>query len=148
MDRPEVTNRPERRTAILARELKRYNIDIAALSETRFLESGSLTEELAGYTFYWSGKSRGERRDHGVGFAIKTSIVKLLPNNPVPINERLSSLRIPIRKKRHLLLISAYAPTLEYPPEDKDRFYQQLSETINNNTKDKLIILGYFAGGL
>ncbi|XP_044182761.1 uncharacterized protein LOC122963391 [Acropora millepora] len=40
-------NRPERRTALVTRELKRYNLDIAALSETKFLDKGvlSVTEE-------------------------------------------------------------------------------------------------------
>ena len=41
-------NLPHRKTALLARELARYNIDIAALSETRFSEEGSLVEERRG----------------------------------------------------------------------------------------------------
>nr|VZH92139.1 unnamed protein product [Spirometra erinaceieuropaei] len=35
-----MSNRPERRTALVARELARYKVDIAALSETRFSEQG------------------------------------------------------------------------------------------------------------
>ena len=42
---------PERRTALVARELARYRIDIAALSETRFPDKGQLTEIGGGYTF-------------------------------------------------------------------------------------------------
>ena len=49
-------------------ELTKYNIDIAVLSETRFPVSGSLN--ALEYTFYWSGKPSGERREDGVGFAI------------------------------------------------------------------------------
>ena len=52
------SKRPERMTAIIGHELSRYNIDIAALSETRLAETGDLTEVGAGYTFYWSGKGR------------------------------------------------------------------------------------------
>ena len=48
--------RPERSTDLVARELQRYNIDIAALSETRLPDSGTLKEHSAGYTFYWQGK--------------------------------------------------------------------------------------------
>nr|VZI35415.1 unnamed protein product [Spirometra erinaceieuropaei] len=40
------SNRPERRTALVARELARYNVDIAALSETRFSEQGQLEEGI------------------------------------------------------------------------------------------------------
>ena len=36
----DTANRPERRTALVAAELKRYNIDIAALSETPLAEEG------------------------------------------------------------------------------------------------------------
>ena len=74
--------RPERRTALVGRELARYNIDIAALSETRFAEEGHLKEVGAGYTFFWSGRSREERREAGVGFAIKNELVTKLPSLP------------------------------------------------------------------
>ena len=40
-----------RRTALIACELARYNIDIAALSETRLPDEGSLVETGTGYTF-------------------------------------------------------------------------------------------------
>ncbi|BFY98783.1 hypothetical protein BsWGS_01823 [Bradybaena similaris] len=49
--------RPERRTALIARELNRYKIDIAALSETRLAGEGQITEDGAGYTFFWSGRT-------------------------------------------------------------------------------------------
>ena len=69
----ETTNIPERRTSLVAMELAKYNIDIAVLSETRFHASGSLND--LEYTFYWSGKPNGERREAGVGFAIKRDIM-------------------------------------------------------------------------
>ncbi|KAF7242042.1 Craniofacial development protein 2 [Varanus komodoensis] len=37
-------DQPERRTALVARELTRFNIDIAALCETRLANEGQLTE--------------------------------------------------------------------------------------------------------
>ncbi|VDL98302.1 unnamed protein product [Schistocephalus solidus] len=48
-----------RRTVLVARELARYNVDIAALSETCFSEPGQLEEVGAGYTF-WSGRPKAE----------------------------------------------------------------------------------------
>ena len=44
-------DRPERRTALVARELDRYNIHIAALSETRLANEGQLTEAKADTPF-------------------------------------------------------------------------------------------------
>ncbi|BHF69579.1 hypothetical protein SprV_0301262500 [Sparganum proliferum] len=51
LDNPS-TNRPERRTALVARELARYKVDIVALSEIRFSEQGRQEEAGAGYTFF------------------------------------------------------------------------------------------------
>ena len=51
MDREEA-DRPMRRTALVAKELERYRIDIAALSETRFPGEGQLKEVGSGYTFF------------------------------------------------------------------------------------------------
>ena len=48
-------NRPERRSAFISRELKKYDIDLAALSEVRLLDSGSIQEE-GGLTIFWSGR--------------------------------------------------------------------------------------------
>ena len=59
----EVADRPERRTALVAMELAKYNIYIAALCETRFSESGSLND--LEYSFFWSGRPKGERREKG-----------------------------------------------------------------------------------
>ena len=49
-------DRPQRGTALVGRELGRYGIEIAALSETRFAEIGEIKEVGAGYTFFWSGR--------------------------------------------------------------------------------------------
>jgi len=59
------SERPPRRTALVAAELSRYNIDIAALCETRLADEGSLTEVGEGYTFFWRGLPADQRRLHG-----------------------------------------------------------------------------------
>ena len=43
----EAADRPEIRTALVAMELAKYNIDIAALCKTRFSESGILNDFLS-----------------------------------------------------------------------------------------------------
>ena len=62
-----------RKTAVIDKELTRLNIDIAALQETRLAEDGKIQE--ANYTFYWQGKSSDQPRQHGVGFAVRNSLV-------------------------------------------------------------------------
>ena len=138
-------DRPERRTALVARELDRYNIHIAALSETRLANEGQLTEAKAGYTFFWSGRSSEERREAGVGFAIRSNLVSKLTSLPKGLNDRLMHMRVPLKGKCHTTIISAYAPTMTNPEETKERFYADLEVLIASVPKeDKLIILGDF----
>nr|VZI27098.1 unnamed protein product [Spirometra erinaceieuropaei] len=146
LDNPR-SNRPERRTALVARELARYKVDIAALSETRFSEQGQLEEVGAGYTFFWSGRPKAERRDAGVAFAIRTDIVGRLPCLPQGINDRLMSLRLPLQRGgKFATIISAYAPPMSSPDATaRDKFYEDLHALLATVSKaDKLIVLGDF----
>lgn len=136
--------RPHRRTAIIAHELKRYGIDIAALNETRLSEEGSLTEVGEGYTFFWKGLPEGVQRNYGVAFAVKTSMLSSIPQSPIGVSEHLMSWRIPLTNSRYATLISAYAPTLD-AEESKDRFYSQLHTLFQSIPHDdKIILLGDF----
>ena len=47
-----------RKTAVINDELKRLNIDIATLQETRLADCGTLKEK--DYTFFWQGKRSNE----------------------------------------------------------------------------------------
>ena len=134
-------NRPERRTALVTRELKQYNVDIAALSETRFLDKGVLSEVGSGYTIFWSG--RKSERKAGVGFAVRTSLVSQLESQPKGINDRIMTMRLPLQDNRNATLISVFAPTMTNPDDIKEVFYQQLDVIVRSvPTADRLIILG------
>nr|VZI31861.1 unnamed protein product [Spirometra erinaceieuropaei] len=146
LDNPR-SNRPERRTALVARELARYKVDIAALSETRFSEQGQLEEVGAGYTFFWSGRPKAERRDAGVAFAIRTDIAGRLPCLTQGINDRLMRLRLPLRGGgKFATIIGAYAPPMTSPDAAAgDKFYEDLHALLATVSKaDKLIVLGDF----
>ena len=139
------SDRPQRRTALVGRELGRYDIQIAALSETRFADVGEIKEVGAGYTFFWSGCKSEERREAGVGFAIKTELVGKLSGLPKGINDRLMTLRLPLSGNKHATIVSAYAPTMTNPDEVKDKFYDDLDNVISATPRtDKLILLGDF----
>ena len=90
------TESPQRQTALVAQELYRYNIDIAALQETRLELQGTLQGK--NYTFFFIKKKPATRRYAGVGFAIANRFVKRLPMLPIGISERLIILRIPVGK--------------------------------------------------
>ena len=53
------------------------------------------------------------------------------------------TLRIPLAGNTHLTVISAYAPTMMYADEEKEAFYQLLSNTLHVIPRnDKLLFLG------
>ena len=92
----------------MAGELARYNIDIAALSETRVSDYTSFEEVGGGYTFFLQGLPNGLRRQYGVGFAIRTKLIPALGNKfPIGINERLMTMELNI-EGACVHLISAY----------------------------------------
>ncbi|XP_068599205.1 uncharacterized protein [Brachionichthys hirsutus] len=134
----QASHRPERRTAIISRELRKFQIDIAALSETRLADEGQLKEEKGGYTFFWKGKPANEPRIHGVGFAIKNCLINHLHELPVGVSERLMTVRL-------TTVISADAPTLDAQDEVKEAFSSDLDKILSEVPKeDKLILLGDF----
>ena len=134
-----------RPTAIVSRELARYNIDIAALSETRILGDSIISEDAGGYTFFLKGKPLGDKCYHGVGFAIRTKLVICLEGKyPIGINERLMTMCLPLDKFT-LSIISAYAPTLASSDVSKAEFYDKLSESIKSvPSSHKLLVMGDF----
>ena len=139
------TNRPERRTALVTMELAKYNIDIAVLSETRFRfhASGNLND--LEYTFYWCGKSNADRREAGIGFAIKKDIVAKLTEMPHPVSDRIMTMKMPLTKDRNATIVSAYTPTMANPGENKKTFYCQLKGILRNiPSTDKLLLIGDF----
>ena len=87
LDRNEA-NRPERRSTIISCELAKYDINIAALSEVRFPDSGNFREESSD-TFCWSGRPSGLKREAGVALAISNRLTAK------PVNERIITLRLP-----------------------------------------------------
>ena len=130
-----------RKTALIDRELHRLNIDIAALQETRLPSTGSVKEK--NYTFFWQGLGATDRRLHGVGFAVRSSLLSSI-DKPSQGTERMLSLRLHA-STGHVNITSAYAPTLSASVESNDTFYDQLEAKIKSiPTSEELFILGDF----
>ena len=134
-----------RRTALIACELARYNIDIAALCETRLPDEDSLAEMGTGYTFFLSGLPTVVRRIHGVGFAVRTSLLQSAQESPIAIDERLMTLRLPLAKNRLVTFVSIYSPTLDSSDDVKDRLCDTLYSTLRRISQgDKIVLQGNF----
>ena len=105
--------RPERGTALEATEQRRYCTDIAAPSKMRLAEEESLTETASEYTIFWKTKPVNEDRIHGIGYAVKTALLKNIPTLPSGFKERIMKFRSPLNKSHHITIVSAYATSAE-----------------------------------
>ena len=138
-------DRPQRRSALVASELARLDMDIVALSEVRFAEKGSIREGGAGYTLFWSEKNKDERRLSGVGFMIKTSIARKLQNLPAGHSDRIMSLRLSIQDNKFATALSVYVPIMQAETRVKEAFYRDPQNLVQQaDSKDKLLILADF----
>lgn len=124
--------RPERRTVLVCSVLAFFIIDVVALSETRILDEGRIDKVGSTYSIW---KMKPECQIHGVGFAIRTSLMQAHNLLPKAINKRLISLRIPLPHAIFLILISVYMPTLDSDEHVKDKFYRQLNDLSSCYTK-------------
>ncbi|XP_076041899.1 uncharacterized protein LOC143025776 [Oratosquilla oratoria] len=80
-----------RKTAVISSELLRLQVDIAALQETRLPDSGTLKEKE--FTFFWHGKSAEDGSEHGVGFAVRNTLLSMVEPGDKG-SERLMTLRL------------------------------------------------------
>lgn len=136
---------PEGKTALVSLALKKYNIDIAALSETRLAGSSQLEELKGGYVFSWSGKSEHEPRQSGVGFAVRSEIARSLSSMPKGISDRIMTLTLDLNGNTSATLVSCYVPTMASSEQEKNDFYNQLRNVISDvQDKSKLILMGDF----
>ena len=81
-------------------ELKRYDVDIHVLSETRLAREDSM-EEVGIYTLFWRGLQEDSPRMNGGRLRNKYSLLRYLLENLAGTNERLMTLRTALTKKRH-----------------------------------------------
>nr|VZH92207.1 unnamed protein product [Spirometra erinaceieuropaei] len=129
------SNRPERRTALVTRELARYKVEVTALSETQFSEQGQLEEDRA--------TRRGCRLRHPERHRGTTSLFAA--------GHQRSSDEAPSAPPgggggEFAPIISAYASPMSNPDvAARDKFYEDLHALLATVSKaDKLIVLGDF----
>ena len=128
------------RLPVLSAELRRMKLAIAALSEVR--RPGEGTTSSGGYTYYWSGRQDGLRRE-GVAVAILNHLCPAVVR-VTPVDERIMVVRM-----KHTLgfisLIAVYAPTEMGSLDSKEMFYAKLDSVTDQCPRgDILIVLGDF----
>lgn len=113
-----------------------FNIDIAALTETRIAEESQLREDGRDYIFFWKGNPSQERRIHRLEFAIQNDLLQNL-SSPDCINEHLMNLEV----KLDISVISEYAPKLHAEEHVKERFFYELYSFLSKILKEHKVVL-------
>ena len=79
-----------------------------------------------------------EKRESGVGFAIRSSLIEQFEDLPHGFSDRLMSCCLGLTNDRYATIISA-----SYQQEIIDQFYSDLSSIVSKtHVDDKLVILG------
>lgn len=121
-------------------DLNKYKIKIAAVQETRWIDSG--IHDMSQYCFYFSGASNN-RHEFGTGFFVSKSIDHLVLDF-VPVNKYICTLRIRTNKFK-VTLLNVHAPTEMQVDETKDAFYDELERIIASiPASDVIVPLGDF----
>ena len=75
-------SRPERRSALVAKELQQCSMGIVASSEMRIVNEDQFAELSDSCSFLWRGRWEEYKRESGVAFPVQTSIVASLEEFP------------------------------------------------------------------
>ncbi|KAI5737941.1 hypothetical protein M8J77_000982 [Diaphorina citri] len=117
-------------------EASRYNLDILAIQETRWIGTGNI--DKGDYKFIYGGT---DKHTFGTGFLIKKRFQNSIQDVKF-INDRISYLIIRGNFKP-IFILNAHAPTEDKDQETKDEFYEALDDTLDSfNRYGAKILMG------
>lgn len=125
----------------VAREMKKYQVDVLGISETRWIGCGN--ERLStGEQFIYSGKKEpNASHERGVGL-LMTRVAERALLDWEPISERIIKARFKTRFK-NITVVNVYAPTNDASEEEKLSFYDQLQSVVEKVPKrDVCMVIG------
>jgi hypothetical protein len=121
-------------------DLKNFKIQIAAVQETRWLDSG--IHAMLTHCFYFSGNTQN-KHEFGTGFIVDKSIDHAIIGF-MPINKYMCTLRMKTKKFK-VTILNVHAPTETKEDDIKDSFYSEMERVLNAiPTSDVKVIMGDF----
>nr|VZI24942.1 unnamed protein product [Spirometra erinaceieuropaei] len=129
-------------TALTARSLHQYNVDVCCLSEVRLPDSSSREIKIPGveshFTLYHSGP-RDSSGQHGVAIALSQQVdLALLAWEPV--SDRMAYVRLK-GQFTNISIVSVYAQTPADEQRGKEAFYSQLQALVERLPRRDLLIV-------
>ena len=122
------------------REMKRYNIDVLGLSETKARGNGMKAVDGASYVY--SGVTEG-RAKRGVAIIVAERWADCVRSWSC-VSERCVTVRLNVAGV-WLTLVQVYAPTDDTDSVAKDEFYAEVQEVMNRVPRgDRIIVMGDF----
>ena len=123
---------------LLQEELKKANVDIAVIPETKKKLKGS--QELEDYVLLYSGILTNKREAAGIAIMIKAKFKKRI-HSYMFVNERILQLKYKLQRG-YLTLLAVYGPE-EGKTEQTEEFYETLQDQLDTTNKyDYIIVAG------
>ena len=120
-------------------EMRRFNLHVLGVSESRWNGSGRMGT-TTGETVLYSGRDDDQHHE-GVAIILKKGLAKCLLEWK-PVSSRLMSARLK-GKHTNITIIQCYAPTNDNSDERKDEFYDQLQTEVEKAPRhDLLVVMG------
>ena len=114
----------------LKMELKKYNLDVLGVQETRLEEQEiDLGDNKLFLTDSWL--STAKARQGGVGIAVTERLAGSIIEQ-VAVSERVTYVKFAAQRRANLVVIVCYAPTNEANDLAKDNFWNQLSSLVSS----------------
>ena len=138
----------DRKVDLVVREMKRYNVKVAGLQETKWF--GCDVYDVAGCMVLTSGRPLPDTEDsfqrgEGVALVLLDWAVEAWKNGGrqwKAWSSRIVTASVQVEKSR-LHFVSCYAPTRSARREDKDAFYEDLSAVLTGiPDSDMYVVLG------
>ncbi|CAH8292472.1 unnamed protein product [Heterobilharzia americana] len=127
------------KAAQIAKEMRRYNIEVLGICESRWNGSG-LSKLSTGESIIYSGHpDANHEHTEGVAIMMSSRASKALMQWE-PISSRIMTARFN-SKGRKVTIIQCYAPTNNAEQEKKEEFYRQLQSTLDKTSVGDIKIL-------